>query len=229
MRSRLGRALARVDALGLRERGLVFLALLGALYLGCEKLLLGPLDARRAALETRIEALGDEVGQLHAQAGALLAARRADPDAENRSRLEALRAELARLDAALRDATGRLVPPERMGALLEAVLTRRTDLELVRLEGLGATAVAVAGDDLHDDGARPAALPLGSGAALYRHGLRMELEGSYLQALGYLNALEALPWRFLWDGVRLEVTEHPSARVAITVYSLSLEKDWIGI
>ncbi|MCI0590119.1 MAG: MSHA biogenesis protein MshJ, partial [Gammaproteobacteria bacterium] len=63
----------------------------------------------------------------------------------------------------------------------------------------------------------------------YMHGLRMEFEGGYLDTLDYLRKLEALPWAFFWDSVDFKVEKYPKALGSITVYTLSLDANWIGV
>jgi len=245
----------RIDALALRERVLVVAAVLGALSWGWNALLFTPLDARRQALTAQAPKLQEEIRTLHQQAAALALARTRDPDAANRVKLKGLRAEAVRVKAALAELTSRLVPPREMGRLIEAVLARQKRLSLVRLEGLGAEPIyqaqaqaqAQAQGGASPNEARRSAPASGSGnvaqktvagsdqapavvpTALYRHGMRATFEGAYLDILDYLRALEALPWRFLWGEVSLEVPRYPIARVTLTVYSLSLDDAWIGI
>jgi len=246
----------RIDALALRERLLVLVAVLGALGWSWNSWLFAPLDDRRQALTTQVPKLHDQIQALNKQAGALALARTKDPDVANRRKLARLRAATTEVNAALAKLTSRLVPPREMGRLIEAVLARQQRLSLVRLEGLGAESIFTAKAAQAQPG-KPAALakkgvkkgrttgklalPSGRSAgpagqtpgavpgALYRHGLRATFEGGYLDILAYLRALEALPWRFLWDEVSLEVPRYPVARVTLTVYSLSLDDAWIGI
>ena len=63
----------------------------------------------------------------------------------------------------------------------------------------------------------------------YRHGFRIRFVGSYLKTIDYLHALEALPWRFFWDAVEIDVKDHPEAEGSIVVYTLSLDRSWIDV
>jgi MSHA biogenesis protein MshJ len=63
----------------------------------------------------------------------------------------------------------------------------------------------------------------------YRHGLSLQVQGSYLDTLRYLQALETLQWKFLWGAVRLEVIEHPTSSVTITVFTLGRRPGSIGV
>ena len=63
----------------------------------------------------------------------------------------------------------------------------------------------------------------------YKHGLRIEFEGDYMTTLDYIRGLESLELRFLWDSLEFQVEEYPRSRVSITVFTLSLDQDWIGV
>lgn len=233
---------ARIDALELRERALLFVALLGVLAVLWQVLLFTPLDSARERLELRVGELHAEITNLERETASLVRTRSQDPDVAAREHLARLRAERERLDGALQEVTAHLVPPERMAGLLEEVLTRETRLKLVRLEGLGAAPVLDAARRAAGADAAPAAArqrPVaaqqaapaapGPAVALYRHGLRIDFEGGYLETLDYLRALEALDQQFLWDSVEFRVEAYPRATVSIILHSLSLDDDWIGV
>jgi MSHA biogenesis protein MshJ len=67
-----------------------------------------------------------------------------------------------------------------------------------------------------------------SDVTFYRHGLEIEVEGSYAACLEYLNAIESLPWRLYWQVLELDVIDYPRNRVRIEVSTLSLDEEWIG-
>lgn len=222
MKAQLKAWAERIDALALRERMLVFLAILGAMWWGWDRLLMTPLDAERSALERRVPQVRDQIRAVHDQIREVAAARTRDPDAAPKRELARLRAENQRVGKTLAQLANRLVPPDEMARVLEAVLEGQRGLELQRLEGLGAEPlIAAPGGDAAAAGAETA-------PNVYRHGLRLVFTGSYLDTLAYLKALEALPWSFLWGEIRLRVEEYPTAEVSLTVYSLSFDDAWIG-
>jgi MSHA biogenesis protein MshJ len=79
--------------------------------------------------------------------------------------------------------------------------------------------------------AKPApAAPRAAGAldAAYRHGMQMEFSGDFFATLEFLRRLEALEWKFFWESVRFDVTEYPQAIATVRVFTLSLDRNWIG-
>ena len=116
----------------------------------------------------------------------------------------------------------RLIKPAQMAKVLEAVLTRQTDLKLYRVANLPT-------EDLLTTKNAQGKSAKSTKAGVYKHGLQIEFRGSYLSTLAYLKALNDLPWDFYWDELALNVQEYPESHITITVHTLSLEEGWIGV
>jgi len=75
----------------------------------------------------------------------------------------------------------------------------------------------------------PAAAPTAPTPLLYRHGVQLVLQGSYLEMIDYLEALEAMPTQLLWGAAALDAGQFPQARLTLTLYTLSLDQKWIAL
>ncbi len=214
----------RVDALSLRERGIMLVVILGLLWGAWDAWLMQPLGARQQGLEDRSLTLKNEITGLNAQVKSQVAARSRDPDTDNRVRLVALRKEEGMLSTALQKFASRLVPPREMAAVLQAVVNRGGGLHLLRLRGLGAKPLLAPVES-----SEKAEVVTTPEVSLYKHGLEAVFAGGYMDMLGYFQALEALPWHFLWERVSLDVQNHPRTETALAVYSVSLDEGWIGL
>jgi MSHA biogenesis protein MshJ len=64
---------------------------------------------------------------------------------------------------------------------------------------------------------------------VYTHGVEIVVDGTYLDMMHYMAALEAMPWQIFWGRARLDVTSYPDSRLALTVYTLSLDKKWLNL
>ncbi len=64
---------------------------------------------------------------------------------------------------------------------------------------------------------------------LYRHGVEIVLQGSYLDMINTMQALEALPVQLFWGGARLDAQQYPEARLILTLYTLSLDEQWMKL
>ena len=106
--------------------------------------LIEPLRAkqRRIAAETKQIAQDLEAVQLRLPGLVQNAAR--DPDAPNRTRLTALREQLAQLNARIGQEQRRFTPPERMRDVLQEMLRRNKGLTLVDLKTLPVAPVGAA-------------------------------------------------------------------------------------
>jgi len=211
--------IARVDALSLRERAILFLSLLAVLFLFANQALFPPLRAQQKQMEQQI---GDKLAQLNTinnQVGRIVAEGTEDPDAAQRARLAELRRQFAELEISSADITRGLVSPREMTRLVHTMLRENSALQLVKAENLSPEAISLEGGD------KPAA----GGTAVYRHGLRLHVRGRYADIVRYLNTLERLNWRVMWGEVKLETEQYPVTHATLVLYTLSLDKAWIGV
>lgn len=77
--------------------------------------------------------------------------------------------------------------------------------------------------------AAPGAAPAREQELLYRHGVQLVLQGSYLDMVSYMEALERMPSQLFWGKATLEAQDYPKARLTLTLYTLSLDTKWISL
>lgn len=220
--------LLRWQGLAPREQWLgygIALVLTGVLYL----LLLGdPLAARLAKQKANYQLT--EARRLEAESGiaTLQAQLAADPNLQYRSALLAAAASREELIRQIDENTAALVSPEKMKAVLEDLLRAQPRLRLVGLNSFsepvqlpGVASAAGAVD------AAPSAAPV----TLYRHGVRLQLEGGYFDLLAYLQAIQATEWSLNWDSLDYQVGDGGPARakISLQLYTLSRQAGWVGV
>lgn len=212
----------RIDALSLRERVMVFAALLAGVVWLAYQLVLGPLFERQQALGQKITQQQNTIASIESQIDARARGSTTDPDAANRQRLEELAAETDKLGADLRAMQQSLMLPQQVVPLLERMLRANGRLRLVSLQTLPVTGMA---------GSAPAGAAPGKPAQelVYRHGVELTLEGSYADMVDYLAALQALPVRVIWGKAQLDASAYPASRLTLTLYTLSLDPDWMKL
>jgi MSHA biogenesis protein MshJ len=69
----------------------------------------------------------------------------------------------------------------------------------------------------------------GSEKQIYKHGVKITVRGNYADLLQYLTALEKLPSQMFWGVAKLDVVQHPTAELSLTLYTLSLDKTWLQV
>ena len=201
----------KLAALSQRERVLIMLT--GVVLVGSIATY-GWLDAAVVRLEQERLALSAaqrdlEIMDLENQGKQARLAR--DPDQNVRTQLAGVDEEIGKLDAALKAQTVDLIQAHEMPEVLEALLSRSANLHMVALTSL-APEPLMAGEQRIN---------------LFKHGIRLKLEGGYFDVYQYLKALEALPRHFYWKQFDYQVQEHPKAVVEMEIYTLSTSKEFI--
>jgi len=208
----------RLDAMSLRERVLIFLAVAVVIVAIADSALFEPILRRQKINSQRIHQQEDEIRTMQAQVQAYAQSGGDNANAK-RQRLEKRKLELAALDRELGARRSELVPPERMAKMLSEIVKRNPDIELVSLRSLPAT------------GLTPSLMAIlgPGGLALYRHGIEIAVSGSYLKMLTYVGQLERLPAKIMWGNMELQAGAYPAVTLKITLYTLSPEKTWLLI
>lgn len=220
IKERIGALQGRIDALTLRERGILFIALATMLFVLIDSTLIGPQERQQKQLLGNTSKVRGEISQLEQQKIEIIRHHSEDPNAEKLAQLASLQLAANQVDEQIKGAIEGLIEPREMALALEGVLKEQHKLSFIRISNLGATPLL---DVAAEDGQNKAE------AGIYKHTMRIELEGSFGDSRDYLRTLEQLPWKFHWESVELEVIDYPQVRVVITVNTLSLSEAWIGV
>jgi MSHA biogenesis protein MshJ len=220
---------ARMDALSLRERGMVFGATIAVLAFAGHTFVLAPQDAKQAALRTQIEQQQAASAAIDAEITARVEGSRIDPDAQSRTRLNTMQQEMGQLGSELLALEHGLVPPERMGPLVESILRANGRLKLVSMRTLPAEPLAAPGAAPATPAPAPAAAAGSDVPLLYRHGVEVTVRGNYLDMVDYMSTLDAMPTRMFWGRAQLDVETYPTARLTLTLHTLSLDRQWMKL
>jgi len=231
LKQRVSELAARVDALTLRERGLLFAAAAAVIVFIGHTMVLGPIYHAQDMLRDQISQQRNNMMGLDDEITAKVRAYQVDPDAPARARLDALQQETMALGDSLLAMEHGLVPPERMAPLLDTILRANGRLKLVSMRTLPVEAV---GAPASGNAAGPAAAPPKDAPAkpadlLYLHGVEVTVRGNYLDMIDYMSALEAMPTRLFWGRAQLDVEEYPASRLTLTLYTLSLDRKWMKL
>lgn len=214
---------SRFDALSMRERALVTVALLAAITMLWTLSIIDPIASRQRALEAERSSLEEQLaaGQL-----GIAAATNADLIAKQAE----LEKELADVDARLAATAIGLIPPQRMVQVIHDVLSRQRGVRLVSLHNKPVESLVppnrAPATEMESETVRASESDL---VGPFMHPVEIVVEGAYLDVLEYLRALESLEWRFYWKVLELKTTRYPINRVRIELSTLSMDKEWIGV
>ncbi len=237
----LDAAVVRFDRMSLRERLLIFAALLAAVVTMWHAKFMEPLNAREKGLTQELVELQESVARMSRATQAVAST---DPASVAMKRLQEREKALAAINEKLVAASAGLIPPAQMVQVIHDVLKHQEGLRLVSLRNLPVSSLVAekkgaAGASEGQANANPAqradgdGASVGAGAAIgsgpYLHPVELVVEGRYLDVVAYLRALEGLPWRFYWRVLQLETKTYPLNRVRIELSTVSLDKEWIGV
>jgi MSHA biogenesis protein MshJ len=220
------------DALSLRERVMVFAAAATILVALAYALLLDAEGAKQKRLASGLAQKQAEMKALQEQTVQLIGARGADPDLGTKQRIAQLGAELAKVEAGIAAEERKFTAPAQMRGVVEGLLGRNRAVTLVALRNLPATSVAEAKSAA---GAAAPAAPIsakpapGADRFIFRHGIEVSVAGTYLDLLAYVRDLEALPTQLYWGAVEVDGAAYPKVVMKLTVYTLSLDRAWLGV
>lgn len=219
----------RVNSLSSRERGLFFLVILGVVYYLWQALIFDTVFGSKEKLEESIKLARKQVEQLTTQVNSIYEIIRLNPKTELSDRVELLRKEKKKYEDSIALLTKQLIPPKEMSKLLEEILARNKELTLVKMENIPEEPIfkqqEVNGKTKEDLNKKDEP----NKVQIYKHGVKLELVGTYFITKKFLQSLEQLPWQLLWDELQYEVKDYPNASIKIVIYTLSLQKSYVGM
>ena len=134
------------------------------------------------------------------------------------------------LDRQLSKLSSLLVAPDVMPHLLQS-LVATSDMEIVAFENMAPQPLLSSAQSesnmigKNSSAASQMVKPL----QLFRHGMSLQLRGSFASSLKYLKTLESQPWRFMWNSLHYEVDEYPNGNLTIKIETLSAKQYWLGV
>ena len=217
----------RIDLLSLRERVMVFSALMVVLLAVVYTAYIDGEVKKEARLSSTIAKKQAEGKALQDQLMKVATSRGLDPDRVPREQLEAVRKQLAGIESQISAEERKFTAPAQMRKVVEELLARNRAIQLVAMKSLPATSIAEARAQA---GSKPAPVkPSGAERLIFRHGIEITVSGPYLDLLAYLSDLERLPTQLYWSSLDIDASRYPRHTMKLTVYTLSLDRAWLSV
>ncbi|MEM7565173.1 MAG: hypothetical protein AAF353_19345 [Pseudomonadota bacterium] len=210
----------RFNAQTLRERALIAGSILVALGFVWWSYFVDPHQAQIKSLNQDNQRVSREVNATRAQIQVIRQRIAGGVHKEKEAQLVQLVKELERVEEELRVKTVELVDPEKMFQLMNQLIYNDSRLQLLSLKRREV---------------RPAIPPVEgeqeaeSDPGIYRHVLEIEFAGKFLDIMRYMQEMEGLDWKLLWDEIDIQSAEHPRITVKVVISTLSTRKEWVGI
>lgn len=117
------------------------------------------------------------------------------------------------LERKITETANYLIPPDKMAALLEQLLTRYPGLTVVKLKSIAPEAVEVMEEE----------------SEIFQHKMEIEINGSFTELTAWLKEIETLPWVINWDLLDYEMTVWPQGILYLELHTLSQQREFIGV
>lgn len=215
---------AILDARKQEERVLLLLVAISVIAYSGFVFVLEPLQLQKAEMERRLAIANLQIVEENNRQAEISSTYSNDPNSLARKRQAELQHANAGADAELNELYGQLLDPREMSLMLTRILQRETTLELVSLSNTPSELLLTTKVSLGVD-----ATGREASVEVFRHGLQMVFEGTYLETIRYLRNLEELENNFFWESMEYRVTEYPNARITVDLYTLSTQREWIGV
>ena len=168
-------------------------------------------------------ALHDEEARKLGEQAALIARQASDPDREVRSAIADTRRESAALREKVQDLDRLLVSPQAMDRILAELLHRRPGIRVLRLVTQPGQAVTLPGADEEKKDGKDAV------DGLYRHGIQLQVEGSYAELTALVEELESRAANIFRQRAVLTAGEDGKCRLSLDLFTLGLERSWLAL
>jgi MSHA biogenesis protein MshJ len=162
---------------------------------------------------------------------------REDPNVALQQELSQYQAKLGDVDEKLLELTSDLIDPIQMRYALIKLLKLQKGVKLLSFEVLPANPVteSKAESEHSNETGITTSVKASSEKSepkqlrLYRHGIKIKLQGQYFELKDYLTQLESLSWKFFWQEFDYQLKTYPVSELEIEIYSLSTSQEFIGV
>ena len=218
----------KTNSISLRERLLVAFAGLVLIYGLAELLYFDQLRQEHKKLDAKMERLKKDRGNYENELRVLSIKK--DKPRQLQAQIDLLDKKIRNIEDEILGFSEVMTGPSEMTAILKGILEQRGELSILSLKNLKAKPVRYVGQeaDANDTEKKSDAseeLTIG----LYRHSLEIILEGPFDAAKEFVKKVEDENSNIYWESAEYEVLEYPKGKLTIRVFTLSRDKEWIGV
>lgn len=216
-----------INQRNMREKSLFLLTGLAAIVFIWEMTLHAPLVKSVKKYKKEAVSAKKQISDTKIQVETVLEKMRSDPSKALNEQRDTLTAEVRTLDVKLNQLMGSLVRPNEMIELLKSFVDEDKTVTIVSMKNLEPTALQVEKPSTSRDKEEKKTQVIK--VNLYKHGVDLQLTGNFFDTLDYLEKLEHIDKKIIWDLVEYKVDKYPLASIHLTVKTISDQRSWIGV
>lgn len=138
-----------------------------------------------------------------------------DVNAPYKTQVKNLKKQIKQQDHKVQSLTSALITPRNMGKVFTGLL-QNTEMNMNKISNLDATGINITDKQEEIN-------------LLYKHGLSLELEGKFLNALNYVQVIEQQDWQLYWDELSFSTLSYPEGKLKIEVHTLSTSESLLDL
>ena len=212
----------RIDSRIIRERALIFLTVMAAIFM-LWNFAQSTIDTKIEATQTQLDTLITQRTTMQTQIAAATQSLLNDPNKIKNEQINQLEEDIRKLETQLQSVSQNLIKAEQLPLALQEVLQKADQLTLLEVNTLPAHELQfVAAESSSNADAE-------NNAGVFQHVVELRVKGSFNQVVQLLISLEHLPWRFYWQSLDYKVEQYPHAEIKLRVYTLSSEEGLFGV
>jgi MSHA biogenesis protein MshJ len=210
----------KIATFSIREKILLGLSIIFCLMAIWDIFFFSPYTQQKKMLTSDLGKLKTQLISGQQTALRLKSTTQTDPAEYKKNSLNDLQQQITLLQQKIMVSGKKFVSPGLMAKALSDVLSQNNHIKLIKLDTVAATSLSSTLEKLKVKAKQQ---------IIYRHGLVLTFTADYQGTMRYLNTLETLPWRFIWDSIDYRVKTYPNAEVTLQVYTLSFDEQWLDI
>ena len=229
IKEQLAKLQGAIDGRVLRERVLLLLTLLALVFL-VWSLLQAPIDKERNLLKSDLQKVASTRKKIETDIASLTLATANSPVVLKQKEITTLKQQIEQVEAELAGMSQGLIRADQLPQILEAMLQRIGQLQVVSIQTLPARELQLALPAL-ESAASPGGDKVASDqdSGVFQHTVVVRIGGGYFELIKLLQALESLSWKFYWQSLDYRVVQYPRAEIELRVYTLSSEEGLLGV
>lgn len=211
----------KYNAHSLRERVMIALAVFALVYFVWYNVLYSYLLASDEEVTKNLQNIKTQISQLEGQIDSLSEVVGRNPTAALIAQSKMLQEENGILNQKIREYVKTMVPPTQMDEMLNNIIQKATGLTVLSIENIEVKPLFESKNiDLNGKTAV---------FQVFKHGIKVELQGSFFDTVRFLKALEKQKLNVIWSSLDYAVIKYPKAKITLELNTLSLEEGWIGV
>ncbi len=215
--SALKTAARNFNALNLRERCLLIITILVSISVVWWYFYVEPIQTRTKILIEENNRISRDVQITRNAISDIRTKIAGGVNQDKTQKLAQLERALEAVEERLRLKTIELIDPDKMFQLMTRLVYRESRLKLLSLKRREVKpAIALSKEQQGE-------------ATIYRHVLEVKFSGKFQDILKYMQTLENLDWKLIWDEIEIITDEYPLITVKVVISTLSTRKEWVGV